>query len=107
MRSALDSAASLLEVAGIEYAEAVVDGRVVKEVEFRGSVDAVSRSKARWQEVAVALGKLDPVRAAAIGQAYDEVEALMARHVPPTELDGKLATLTALLRGTPGPSASA
>lgn len=106
VRGSLDGAASLLEIASLEYAEAVQAGTVVNPVEYQGSLDALTQSRARYEEAQGALVTLDPPRAAAIAAAYARLETLMRQPAPIEEMQPDLGALEGLLRSEPGAEAS-
>lgn len=89
-------AAGLLEVAGIEYSEAV-DGATVIEAELSGAKDAVARSRELYDEVSEAVGLMDPEAADQIEAAYDETLALMDATADAAEVTAALEALTLLL----------
>jgi hypothetical protein len=95
----LAAAAAGLEVAGIEYTEAVANGQVVSDAEYEGSLSALESSRSRYEEVGEALETLAPERAAEIAAGYNEVQTAMEGTVLPEEVDSLIEDLTALLQG--------
>ena len=96
VRSGMAEAAGLLEVAGIEYSEAV-DGATVVETELSGAQDAVARSRELYDEVSEALALMDPEAADQVEAAYDETVALMDATADAAEVMAALEDLRALL----------
>lgn len=96
VRSEMADSAGLLEVAGIEYSEAV-DGATVIEAELSGAKDAVARSRELYDEVSEAVGLMDPEAADQIEAAYDETLALMDATADAAEVTAALEALTLLL----------
>ena len=97
VRTGLSSASDLLEVAELEYSEAVVDGAVVKEAELSGARGAVERSRERYEEISEAAVLIDPVAAASIDEAYTEILALMDAPADAPEVSAALEELAGLL----------
>ncbi len=97
VRTSLSSASDLLDVAEIEYTEAVVDGVVVKEAELSGARGAVERSRERYEEVSEAAALMDPDAAASIDEAYTEILALMDAPADAPEVSAALEELAGLL----------
>ncbi|MGH2807749.1 MAG: hypothetical protein ACRDKT_10790 [Actinomycetota bacterium] len=95
----LASAAAGLEVAGIEYEEAVEDGEVLNDTEYQGSLDALDSSRTRFEGVEDALATLAPDQAEAIASGYDEAAGAMEGRAPPDEVQGLLDELSELLKG--------
>ena len=95
----LAAAAAGLEVAGIEYTEAVDDGEVLSDAEYQGSLDALDSSRSRYEEVSEALETLAPERAAAIAAGYNDVQAAMEGTSPAEDVASLLDELAALLQG--------
>ena len=94
------SAAGSLEVAAIEYAEAVENGEVQTEAEYRGSIDAVRSSKDQYAEVEPAVESIAPETASEISAAYTEVEELMSNVGDEQEVEALLTELEDLLSGS-------
>lgn len=99
IRTGLIAAAGSLDVAIIEYTEAVPADVVTRDAEYEGALDAVASGRARYEEVRGGLVALAPERAEAIDALFDEVEALMERPAPAPEVEPVLAQLLALLKG--------
>lgn len=93
----LTGAAGVLEVAEIEYAESVEDGEVVREPEYQGALDALERSRTRYEEVKGALESVAPDATARLDAAYDELESAMSARAPDDEIADLIDRLTALL----------
>lgn len=97
VRADLASAASLLEVASVEYEESVSGGEVVSEQEFEGAKDAIARSRELAESAVPALRVLAPSAADAVIEGYDQVEALMAQPAEPSDVNAALDDLRARL----------
>ena len=95
----LTGAAAGLEVAGIEYEEAVEDGAVVNETEYDGALDALASSRERFEGVGDALATLSPERAESIATAFDDAEVAMEEPVAEEEVQALLDELSELLKG--------
>ena len=100
IRTTLATASGSLEVAAIEYAEAVEDGEVQAEAEYRGAIDAVESSRTQYAEVEAALETLAPDTADEITDSYAEIENLMADVADEQEVGSALAELEDLLSGS-------
>lgn len=85
--SKLTQAASLLEVATVEYKEAVRNGKVVRPPEYRGARGAVARSRELYFEARGALGLLDTALVARIDDAYGGLAAALAERAPAVEFE--------------------
>ena len=96
----LTTATGSLEVAAIEYAEAVEGGEVQAEAEYRGAIDAVESSRSQYAEVEPAVAGIAPEVAGAIEGKYDEVEGLMADLADEQEVEQALSELEELLAGS-------
>lgn len=94
IRAALRGAAASLEVAEIEYTEAIEGG---SETELGGSRDALASSRARYEEVAEGLRTLAPERAATIEVLYDRLGDAMSSRSPVAEVAGSFEELEAEL----------
>lgn len=95
----LAAAAAGLEVAGIEYTEAVVDGEVVSDAEYQGSLDAIGNSRTRFESVEDALAGLAPDLAEQIADGFDEAESAMEDRAPTEDVQALLDELSGLLKG--------
>lgn len=102
VKQELIGAASGLEIAGIEYEEAVDETGVVKEAEYEGSLDALESSRTRFETVAEALATLAPAQADEIAAAYDEIEGAMREEAPVDEVLELLDELSGSLKGESG-----
>jgi hypothetical protein len=99
VKASLLSAAGSVEVAVIEYEEAVGDGGIESQSEYDGAVDALESSRAAYAEVRPALAALAPGAAADLDELYDRCGALMEDQASPTEVETCAADLTAALKG--------
>ena len=99
VRQELTAAAAGLEVAGIEYEEAVDDGEVVNDTEYQGSLAALESSRDRFESVRDALATLAPEHADEIEAAYDAAATAMEAPEPPDEVQQLLDEVTELLEG--------
>lgn len=100
IRTTLATASGSLEVAAIEYAEAVEDGEVQAEAEYRGAIDAVESSRSQYAEVEAAMETLAPETAEEISEGYAEIENLMSDVADEQEVGSALAELEELLSGS-------
>ena len=98
----LAAAAAGLEVAEIEYTEAVDDSGVVEEVEYQGSLDTLESSRARYESVHDALAALAPDQAEEILESYKKVANAMRDTAPPDHVSAVLSGLSRLLKGETG-----
>lgn len=96
-RTSLVAAAGGLEVAAIEYEEAVQGGRVVSEPEFRGARSALMSSRMRFEEVRPALEIIAPERAAALSSSYDTISSAMRRRAQVSAIGAEIDKLRAAL----------
>lgn len=99
IRASLIAAAGSLEVAGIEYEEALGDRTVVNETEYEGALDAVHSSRRRYMEVRQALLVLVPELVDEIDGLYDDTGRLMEARADPTDVLPTLDQLENLLKG--------
>jgi hypothetical protein len=95
----LAAAAAGLEVAGIEYTEAVQDGEVVSDPEYQGSLDAIGNSRTRFESVEAALATLAPELAEQIADGYEEAESAMEERAPDEDVQALLEELSGWLKG--------
>lgn len=93
VRSALASSAGTLEVAGIEYSEAVEEGEIVNDPEYRGALDALASSRDRFEEVRPAVVAFTPERADEIVEAFEKVEGLMTDRADEQLVEESLGSL--------------
>jgi hypothetical protein len=98
----LTSAAAGLEVAGIEYEEAVDDGEVVNDTEYQGALDALESSRRRFESVQRPLATLASSLAEEIEAAYDDAQGAMESKAATEEVQGILDGLAELLKGDAG-----
>ena len=99
LKTNLVSAAGSLEVAAIEYTEAVSGGRVVSEAEYSGALDALRSSRSKYSAVRSALSSLFPRQVESIDSLYDEAEDLMSARADATEVATLLEDLQLVLKG--------
>jgi hypothetical protein len=99
IRSSLVAAAGSLEVAAIEYEEAVTDGRIEAQAEYDGALDALGSSNARYREVRGALEALVPDVAEDLDGLYERCRGLMEDTVDTPEVVACLEDLEAALQG--------
>ena len=99
IRSTLAAAAGSVEVAAIEYEEAVVDGAIEREAEYDGSIAALASSNSRYQEVRSALELLAPAVAEDIDSSYTRCRTLMERAVEAGQVLECLGELELALTG--------
>lgn len=100
-RAALSESAGLLEIASIEYVEAVSSsGTVLSDPEYQGSLGALDRARARYAGVAAAVGAFDPAQAADIHALLSSLDELMRRPAPPPDVQDAIDQLSVVLRGT-------
>jgi hypothetical protein len=102
VRASLASAASTLEVVGIEYAESVEDGQVVASPEYQGARDALESSRARYDEARPGVATVSAENASAIDDAYDRLVAVMDARAPAEEISGHVRELREMLTGALG-----
>jgi hypothetical protein len=98
----LTGAAAGLEVAGIEYTEAVEDGEVTNEAEYQGSLDALESSRDRFESVSDALATIAPDRADEIASLYEETAEAMESRAPTEDVEALLDELSEQLKGDAG-----
>src|SRR5918992_4350436 len=77
IRATLLSASGSLEVAAIEYEEAVGAEGVESEAEYEGARDALASSRAGYGEVRPALEALAPAIAESLDELYDRCATLI------------------------------
>ena len=99
IEAALVSAAGSLEVAGIEYEEAVSDGEVTTEAEYEGALSALDSSRARYDEVRPVLVGLFPSQVESVDDLYGEIEQLMRSRSDPAQVNVRLQELESVLKG--------
>jgi hypothetical protein len=97
VRAGLLSASGSLEVAVIEYEEAVGPEGVESEAEYDGARDAVASSRARYAEVRPALAAIVPGLAERIDELYDRCSALVEDVAAVAEVDECAGELTEVL----------
>ena len=98
----LTAAAAGLEVAGIEYAEAVDDGEVVNETEYQGALDALDSSRVRFESVQRPLETLAPSLSDEIATAYNDAQEAMESNAATKDVQAILDELAELLKGDAG-----
>ena len=100
IQSSLFAAAGSVEVAGIEYEEAVGDsGAVASNSELSGARDALQSGRSQYQAVRADLAALAPERTEKLDAAFDAAEELMEQEAPATEVVDALEALEELLKG--------
>lgn len=103
IQAELFSAAGSVEVAGIEYEEAVAaGGDITIRSEYAGARDALESGRARYLEVRESLASLAPERVDALDEAFDEAEGLMADAADSEAVQAALERLEGLLKGSSG-----
>lgn len=99
IQSALFGAAGSVEVAAIEYEEAVVGGGdVTSTSEYKGARDALQSGRARYAEVRAPLQTLAPERVEELDAAFDAAEELMESEAEASEVVAALEDLETLLK---------
>lgn len=101
VRASLVSAAGSLEVALIEYDEAVGPDGVESETEYEGARDALASSEARYREVRAALDALAPATVDVLDELYERCTGLVEQRSPVAEVEECSDELTGALKGTP------
>lgn len=95
--SELSRAAASLEVAAIEYREALTEPGGVQEAEYEGALDALASSRRRFTDVRAALEVLMSNYAQQIAAAYDALETAMRDRADVEDVDRLIEDLRALL----------
>ena len=99
IQGALFAAAGSVEVAAIEYEEAVAaGGDITSRSEYTGARDALSSGRSRYMEVRESLSSLAPERVEELDAAFDAAEELMAEAADAEEVVPALEELEALLK---------
>lgn len=99
IQAALFGAAGSVEVAAIEYEEAVsTGGNVTSTSEYAGARDALKSGRARYMEVREPLASLAPERVEELDGAFDAAEDLMSDAADAREVVAALEELEALLK---------
>lgn len=98
VQSALLAAAGSVEVAAIEYEEAVSGGDVANDTEYRGAQDALASGHDRYQEVRGDLAEIAPERVDEIDSAFARAEGLMEDAADPREVVPALEELEEALK---------
>ena len=99
VRASLVAAAGSLEVAVIEYEEAVGPGGLERPAEYEGARDAFASSRARYAEARPALAALAPAEAARLDELYDRCSELVEERAPEAEVEECAGELGAALEG--------
>ena len=103
IQATLFAAAGSVEVAGIEYEEAVAAGGDIRSrSEYAGARDALDSGRERYLEVRNSLDSLAPERVDALDEAFHEAEELMADAADSDEVGAALGRLEELLKGASG-----
>ncbi len=97
IRATLASAAGTLEVVEVEYTESVRDGQVVATPEFQGARAALTSSRERYLEAREAVATVAQDAASAIDRSYGELERLVERRAPPSEVSDLVRSLRGML----------
>jgi hypothetical protein len=96
-RSTASRAAAILEVAPIEYGQAVQAGAEAEEG-LRGAQGVVERSRSVYQEVRPVVSLIDPQAATAIDHRYARLLAAIRARQPAPEVNRATKRLQGLLR---------
>lgn len=100
IRATLAAAAGSLEVAQIEYREAVSDGGVERRTEYEGSLDALDSSRSNYRTVRPALETLVPSLVQEVDDLYQRCTSLMKAPSDVPDVSACLVRLGELLKGT-------
>jgi hypothetical protein len=100
VRAALLSASGSLEVAAIEYEEAVGPEGVENEAEYEGARDALASGRAGYAEVRPALDALAPSDAARIDDLFERCTGLLEDRAPATDFESCVVELSDALEGS-------
>ncbi len=98
IRNALLAAAGAVEVATIEYEEAVDDGNIVSQSEYSGAQAALASGRERYQEVRDDLATVAPERAEEIDAAFEQAVSLLSDAADPSEVIPVLEELEEILK---------
>jgi hypothetical protein len=99
VRAALSAASGSVEIAVIEYEEAVGPEGVESETEYEGARDALASSRARYEEVRPALDVLVPSATDALDELYERCSGLLEDAVPEQDFGACAEALTTALEG--------
>ena len=102
---ALTEIESSVDVALIEYYEAVEDGEVVSEGEYRAALRLVDRAIESFESVRQQLEALDPESARLLGETLYRIRGMMEGLEDPDSVEGevlRVLELVARLRGSEG-----
>jgi hypothetical protein len=99
IKASLVAAAGSLEVAAIEYEEAVPDGEVDREPEYEGALAAFESSRERYGEVRGALDVLVPDLVDGLDASYERCGEMMTAVADAAEVEACLAELEEALKG--------
>ena len=91
VRDGLAGSAGLLEVAQIEYAEALSPGG--GETEYQGALANLDRSRARYDAVSAALAELNPERAQRIATGFGALRSMMEQRTEASLVADAVANL--------------
>jgi hypothetical protein len=98
MGVAFNDAATTLEIVAIEYSESVQGTEVVNRSEYDGAVEALARSRARYQEFRAAIAMVDQQSTQHIDSAYEELDRLVGEPASPEVVETKTEELAVLLQ---------
>jgi hypothetical protein len=98
MRVAFNDAATTLEIVAIEYSESVDGPEVVNRSEYEGAVQALARSRTKYQEFRAAIAMVDQQSTQRIDSAYEELDRLVGEPASPEVVETKINELAALLQ---------
>jgi hypothetical protein len=99
VRASLVSAAGSLEVAVIEYEEAVGPEGVERPAEYEGARDALASSRARYGDVRSALDVISPGLVEQLDELYDRCGDLVEQRAAPEDVEACAAELERALEG--------
>lgn len=98
IRAALARAAGSIEIAAIEYEEALEDGAVVARSEYEGALAAVASAQHSYRDVRDALLQLVPAKVTTIDAAFDRLVEAMRHKADPEEIARMVSELDTLLK---------
>jgi hypothetical protein len=101
-KSQLAQASAVLEVAEVEYSEAVENGEIESQAEYDGALGALDRSRALFLSAAPVVRFADSDVAGSIERSYDEIRATMEAPGSEEEVAALLEELAAQLDGALG-----
>jgi hypothetical protein len=98
LRASLTQAATVLEIAEVEYGEAVSGTDVTNDSEYQGARDALRRSRSLFGSAAPALEIVDERGVAEMENGYERLQTLMSAPAESQEVSRAIGELSALLR---------